>query len=52
MNDTQYWTFIGDLFEQIADQCDDMLRIVRGPISDDEAKQLLSDAKEFLKQGE
>lgn len=94
MNDIQRWAFIEDLFKQIAEQGEMILRLLgeppssalmdyagkkqvdlfmgtpwvafvagpwheddsphtptNGPISDDEAKRLLEDAKEYLRQG-
>jgi hypothetical protein len=68
MNEQQRWEYIEKLFEQMIALCDEMMKKIeeppgkieewtwvvprQNPISPDEAKRLLEDAKEFLMEGE
>ena len=67
MNDEQRWTLIEALFDQIAKQCAEIMRLIedheadewcanhpsyaRWPISNGEAGKLLEDAKRYLENG-
>ena len=60
MNEMQLWASIEQMFKDMMKLCDDIVRQCEGdmvsqlrmPISPDEAKRLLEDAKEFLREGE
>ena len=60
MNEMQLWASIEQMFKDMMKLCDDIVRQCEGdmvshlrmPISPDEAKRLLEDAKEYLRTGE